>query len=248
MNIVSSIYGPKKVSYEDEVLDIEYVWKQGMGLSRLLIEFDRELGDKLPKVTPDLIFDINGVVVDPGDDWKIELGSLPKRSTLNQKMCEHYLASNRQLFYFERLYNKNRPVELCRLSLSEKSDVLSDLCAKMMMCIVWGYWHYYVSLSTYVLLRRNNSKRGAKGGKGKANWREESSDALRTLVKGRLRNRPEGGWPMLYDTARQIATDLKPLLQDVKIDIPEEGDDLAHRIDMMIKDDLDLKRLHDENR
>lgn len=248
MTLVPSVTGPREKNSEGESPDFDSLWIQLNGLSALLSELSKELDDKAPQVTSDLIEGVCEGVVDPEKDWKIKLGSLPLRSTLEEKIREHYLASHRQLFYFEILFNKNRSIGQNRLKPNEEKQFLSDFFAKLSICISWGYWHYHVALSTLAIQKKTARKKGSKAGRAKSDDRKDSETVLRALIRGRLVVRPPGGWSYLYDASKKIAASIEPVLNDFKINIPERGEDLAHRVDIMIRGDSALKGIYEENR
>nr|WP_163501955.1 hypothetical protein [Halomonas socia] len=242
-----SPFGPRETDSDDVFPDFCSLWDQLRELSDLLRHLNQEIEVMSTDRLRGILEDIEKGGVDPEEDWKIELESLSSSRALYKKRTEHFLAAERQVVYFQVLFNKNHTIEASVLKSAEKKEFYFRLHAKLANCLVWGCWHYYVSLSTHASLKKNANNKAENAARVQAAWREDSEALLRTLVRGRLKKRPHYGWPSRDKTAVRIATSLEPFLNELEIDISERGNDLIHRIDLMIGDDLTLKRIHMEN-
>jgi len=248
MTLEPSVHGPKEKKSENAIPDFSSLWDQIAGLSSLLHHLEIEVRGERDNDHRELIESIERGDVDPEKDWCVNLDYISCSAALSNKFEVHLLASYRQIFYFTSLYNNNFTIELNVLLKSEKKKLLADLHAKLLLCVVWGYWHYNTALKLQSSMRLNKRNRARKAASYKATMQEDSLAFLRTLVRSLLKNRPVNGWPIRYDTAAIIAFDIEPLLDKYGVEIPERGDDLIYRIDQMIEDDSSLKRLYKDNR
>lgn len=235
----------KKNNAEDSVveLDFDILWSQLVDLSNHIRLLALETGDKATLNPLETMVAICDKSIEPEKDWTTSPDFLSRNCSIPKKRYQHYLAADRQVCYFQVLYNSNRTIELQRLGSSEKLALDVLLHAKLASCIAWGYWHYSISLSHYYAQKSFHKKRASGAGQAGANYREEAKVFLRVFVRRQLKKKTNRTRRIRYDTAKVIASLLEPLLDDFDVDIVERGDDLVNRVDQMIQDEPELNAL-----